>query len=477
MPKISIIMPVYNNEKYINEAINSVLNQTLDDIELICVNDGSTDSSLEILNEFSLKYDFIKVFTLKNQGSGHARNYALRKAKGEYIAYLDADDIFIDEKALEIMYNIGINNNALMISANLKGIELTGEFVINHNLKRFTKESAIDPEDYEIPYSFYKNIFKREFLINNKIDFPNLKRGQDPVFLAKILTIVNKIYTIPLDLYGFRYGEASSLLKINTYQKKYDYILHFKQTFDILNNADFHVMCEKYEEKLIEFIKSFHNNYSIEINEIVSEIFPENQKFLNLFIKPEISVIYPFYGDDFSFNKILNHNIKELEIICINYQDNEILKKDARVIITYENHIYEKINCEYIYFYNQFDVIDDEFSLKKDIKEFTNELQLFKLRNINSNEDFINVKIIFEKNQINLDNYHEKLLELLESSDNFDEFKTKKEILNLKYEINKLKNENKELKNKKEKFQKLNNEILNSKSWRLTKVFRRIKNN
>ena len=62
MPKISIIMPVYNNEKYINEAINSVLNQTLDDIELICVNDGSTDSSLEILNEFSLKYDFIKVF-------------------------------------------------------------------------------------------------------------------------------------------------------------------------------------------------------------------------------------------------------------------------------------------------------------------------------------------------------------------------------------------------------------------------------
>ena len=103
MVKISILMPVFNDEEYLSESIDSILQQTLKDLEVICVNDGSTDGSLEILNDYSKRHDFIKVFTKENEGSGIARNFALTKATGEFIAFLDSDDIFINEKALELM--------------------------------------------------------------------------------------------------------------------------------------------------------------------------------------------------------------------------------------------------------------------------------------------------------------------------------------------------------------------------------------
>ncbi len=92
MVKISIVMPVYNESDLLEKSILSVAKQTLDDLELICVNDGSTDDSLNVLNNLSEKHDFIKVFSQENQGSGKARNLGMSKASGVYIAFLDADD-------------------------------------------------------------------------------------------------------------------------------------------------------------------------------------------------------------------------------------------------------------------------------------------------------------------------------------------------------------------------------------------------
>ena len=119
MVSVSIIMPVYNDESVIEQALLSVVNQTLSDMELICINDGSTDNTLDILNDYSEKYDFIKVFTQENQGSGKARNYGMDLAEGEYIGYLDADDYFIDNDALERLYNTAVSNDANMATGNI----------------------------------------------------------------------------------------------------------------------------------------------------------------------------------------------------------------------------------------------------------------------------------------------------------------------------------------------------------------------
>lgn len=105
MVGISIIMPVYDVSNYLQNAINSIENQTFEDVEVICVNDGSTDNSLEVLNKIKKDYDKLVIVNQENAGPGIARNTGIDYATGEYIAFLDSDDIFLDEDALEKMYN------------------------------------------------------------------------------------------------------------------------------------------------------------------------------------------------------------------------------------------------------------------------------------------------------------------------------------------------------------------------------------
>ena len=97
MVKISVIVPVYNCEDYLEESIRSILNQSFNDIEIICVDDGSTDDSLNILKELSKQDTRLKVYTQENQGASVARNNALEKASGDYIYFFDADDYAVED--------------------------------------------------------------------------------------------------------------------------------------------------------------------------------------------------------------------------------------------------------------------------------------------------------------------------------------------------------------------------------------------
>ena len=435
MVKISILMPIFNDEEYLRESIDSILKQSLKDIEVICVNDGSTDGSLEILNEFSKRYDFIKVFTKENEGSGIARNYALTKATGEFIAYLDSDDIFINEKALELMYDSAIMNNALMVSANLLGINIKGELVVNRNLERFSEEGIITPQEYGIPYSFYKNIFDREFLLKHNINFPDLLRGQDPVFLAEIFTLVDKIPTVPVDLYGFRYPKTGSLLKINTFRKKYDYIKHFKETFDILDDAGFSVMRKNYEVKLFEFINAYHNRYTKEIKDIIYNIFKDDEDILNsmkyIFINPKVSVIVPIHNAseflDDSISSILKQSLKEIELLCVDMASEDdsldilqdFYQKDSRVrIINQENMDFAAARnralddaCgDYIYLFGF-----DEYMAR-------NILKIFYTNAVENNSDLVVSKIVIKDEEEMDYSYHSFDLENVFGDVDFDNF-------------------------------------------------------
>lgn len=103
-PKVSVIIPVYNTEKYLREALDSIVNQTLKEIEIITINDGSTDSSLDVLNEYAKKDNRIIVYSQENQGQAIARNFGIEKSKGKYIYFFDSDDILLPT-ALEETYN------------------------------------------------------------------------------------------------------------------------------------------------------------------------------------------------------------------------------------------------------------------------------------------------------------------------------------------------------------------------------------
>ena len=114
MAKVSVIIPIYNTEKYLKECLNSVINQSLVDIEIICINDGSTDNSIEILNEFKKQDGRISVISQDNQGQAVARNKGLSLANGEYIYFMDSDDI-LDLTALEKVYSLSKENDLDLI--------------------------------------------------------------------------------------------------------------------------------------------------------------------------------------------------------------------------------------------------------------------------------------------------------------------------------------------------------------------------
>ena len=114
MIKISIIVPVYNTEKYLGVCLDSLISQTYKDIEIICVDDGSTDNSLQILNDYAAKDSRIKILTQKNQGPSVARNLGLEKAKGEYITFVDSDD-WVSIDMCEKIYSKAIDTNADLV--------------------------------------------------------------------------------------------------------------------------------------------------------------------------------------------------------------------------------------------------------------------------------------------------------------------------------------------------------------------------
>ena len=116
MPKISILIPIYNVEKYLKECLDSVINQTLKDIEIICINDGSTDSCAEILKAYSLKDNRIKVINKENSGYGASMNMGLEEATGDYIGIVESDD-FIKEEMFANLYKIATKDDAEIVKS------------------------------------------------------------------------------------------------------------------------------------------------------------------------------------------------------------------------------------------------------------------------------------------------------------------------------------------------------------------------
>ena len=113
-PKVSIIIPVYNTEKYLRECLDSVVNQTLKDIEIICVDDGSTDGSLTILREYAEEDHRFKVLIQDNSGSGPARTLGIREAHGDFLAFMDADDYYPENDTLQKLYSKAKEQNVLI---------------------------------------------------------------------------------------------------------------------------------------------------------------------------------------------------------------------------------------------------------------------------------------------------------------------------------------------------------------------------
>lgn len=212
MIKISVIIPVYNAQEYLEETLNSVLSQTVNPIEIICIDDGSEDQSPNILNDYASKYDSIVVLSQKNSGSGKARNYGLKAARGEYVAFLDADDYYPAENTLERLYQKAAANRVYIAGGSFS--EFSGDIKskkyggISAGYT-FNREGIIHYRDYQFDYGYHRFIYNREFLLENSLWFPDYLRYQDPPFFVKAMAKAEVCYVIPDITYCYRIEHKS----------------------------------------------------------------------------------------------------------------------------------------------------------------------------------------------------------------------------------------------------------------------------
>lgn len=254
LPKVSILVPICNVEKYLAQCLDSLVNQTLREIEIICINDGSTDNSLSIINDFATKDNRIVIIDKPNSGYGDSMNRGLSIAKGEYIGIVESDD-FADVSMFEKLYKLTDNSSIDIVRSNYyrywdtKGDAECFEADIHRNDKAFnlSEEQAL----LLISPAIWSAIYRKDFLLKNDIRFLPTPGAsyQDTSFFIKTLYKAQKIVYTKDKFLHYRQDNASSSVKQCSLQKA-KYVHTELQECDKFLKKD----QNRYEE-----IKSFYN--------------------------------------------------------------------------------------------------------------------------------------------------------------------------------------------------------------------------
>lgn len=230
MPKLSVIVPVYNVEKFLARCLDSILAQTLSDIEIICIDDGSPDNSIEILNRYSSADKRITVIRQENRGLGGARNSGINAATGEYIGFVDSDD-YLDLDFFEKLYCAAKKNDAdIAVTGIIKHRKRSSKLYIS-----FEDEVVYTTVNHKFsvcncpPYFHVVNkIYRRTLIAGNDIRFKEHVYFEDIEFTSNILLIANKIVTVPETFYRYIYNGESILKGRQTPKKQNDRYINRK---------------------------------------------------------------------------------------------------------------------------------------------------------------------------------------------------------------------------------------------------------
>ena len=308
---ISIVVPVYNVEKYIKKCVNSIMKQTYHNLEILLINDGSTDNSGEICQDLQKKDNRIKVFNKENEGLGYTRNYGIEKAKGKYISFIDSDD-FIKDNYIELLYNSMKNNNVDIVycghnkyyDENHVYEELNyykNEYIKKEDIFRKIIIEMIGSmpnirEDKRVSMSACEAMYSLELIKNKKIKFESERKyiSEDLIFQIEILNEVKSVYFLDSNLYFYRVNNNQSLT----------------HKFDIDNVNKNIIMCEKiinvFKEKKLNNVDLNMLNFSV-------------KRFLLSRLRTAIIKAITFYEE--------SKNKKEINNIIKQYIDNKYIRK------------------------------------------------------------------------------------------------------------------------------------------------------
>lgn len=244
MKKVSVIIPVYNVENYLRKCLDSLVNQTLQDIEIIVVNDGTPDNSQEIIDEYVKKYPKKVVSIIqKNGGQGTARNTGLLHATGEYIGYVDSDD-YVEKNMYEELYTKAKEDNS--------DIVICGNNVVKETYELISKED-VDKEFLLGKMAVWNKIYKKSIIIDNKIEFRSKIWYEDLDFTMKVYFSSKKISYVDKHLYNYLLREGSTMNN-NNIERNLELIQAFDSLIDYCRDKKIY---NKVKDK-IEFLCVYH---------------------------------------------------------------------------------------------------------------------------------------------------------------------------------------------------------------------------
>ncbi|WP_054834610.1 glycosyltransferase family 2 protein [Methanobrevibacter arboriphilus] len=286
--KISVIVPVYNVEKYLSNCLDSIINQSLEDIEIICVNDGSTDNSLKILEEYAANDNRIRIITKKNEGLGAARKTGLDNSSGgEYILFVDSDD-YIKNDACEKVYGNALSNDSELVFFNFCDFNENRVFdpCISCNafnsLKNSENFNNLTFKAYEIKecvlnsyFSAWSKLYKKSFLYKyDDFYFPKHRIFEDLFFHVQVIIRAERISYCNEGLYLYRRSNSNSIMN-NTREKVFDVFIAINLIKEFLIKND---LFNYYDYEFLLFYLHLFNSWFYKINEEYKQKFFEKFK-------------------------------------------------------------------------------------------------------------------------------------------------------------------------------------------------------
>lgn len=288
-PKISIIIPVYNVEKYLKRCVDSLTNQTLKDIEIILVDDESTDSSPIICDELAKLDGRIKVIHKKNEGAGLSRNVALKIAEGEYIGFVDSDD-FVAEDMFESLLNTAEKYGSDLVLSNVRFVDGNmfsekGECALKEYFLQDThfetaeqlKELRMgivgakpgEPDDSKYGMSIWKNLFKSSVIKENNLWFQSEREmlSEDALFMIDYISCIKKATGVKGAFYNYcRNGESiSKSYKKDRFEKSLRFVSEVEKRFEDIAKKDYKIYIYRFWQAMCRVLCSQEIMHAMEI--------------------------------------------------------------------------------------------------------------------------------------------------------------------------------------------------------------------
>lgn len=318
-PKISVIVPVYKVENYLNRCVDSILCQTFSDLEIILVDDGSPDNCGIICDEYARQDERIKVIHKRNGGLSSARNAGLDIASGDYIGFVDSDD-WIHPQMYEILYSNAVKSNVNIITCRYKKASDINDsenknFDIEHNVRTYEKDEIFN----DFFDTFYRDIFptvwnklyKREIFQN--LRFENGRINEDEFLMLPSIDIAGKVGIIEVSLYFYFFTREGSIMNSTFTPKKLDSLYAVYVKYNFFKKRRIAIQAEKYERKF------FHE--CLKIYSIIQNEYPKYTNDFNNYLKENIH---------FTFKDILTNrlicNMEKLVFIVFSFSKKLSLK-------------------------------------------------------------------------------------------------------------------------------------------------------